>query len=258
MGTNMEEAWFTVESLYPNIWGIAEFGHNEKVISYLFVGKNQALLFDTGMGIGDIKKEVEKITHLPITVVNSHCHFDHIGSNKLFKNTYLFDCSWSKEKALSGYSAQELSSYLKPDLFFQSPPKGFDVIKHTTSSFKYTHLLQDKDTIDVMPFQFEIIHTPGHTPDSICLLEKNTGILLTGDSLYPGPIYLQFGESKFEDYVSSVRKLSKITNITTILPAHNEFYMNSDIISVLLNKLLQDTSGRKEIKITNTVLVLMK
>jgi len=54
MGTCMEKKWFTVKEILPNLWGIAEFGHSEKVISYLCIGKEKALLFDSGMGIGDI------------------------------------------------------------------------------------------------------------------------------------------------------------------------------------------------------------
>lgn len=182
----MEKNWFTIKKIKKNIWGIAEFKHFEKVISYLFIGKNFCLLFDTGMGIGDIKKEVRKLTTLPVVVVNSHFHYDHVGGNNSFENT---------------------------------------LARKTMGKL-----------LTIQPFQFVIIPTPGHTPDSICLFEKNNNYLLTGDTLYPGPIYLQFQESNLDEYIESINKLGKLKKINKIFPGHNAFTLSPTVIKEINNK----------------------
>lgn len=182
----MENEWFTVKELYPNIWGIAELGHYEKVISYLFVGKRGCLLIDSGMGIENIYLQVKKITKLPITLINTHGHYDHVGGNKYFKNV-------------------------------RNP--------------------KNEEIINLYPFIFRIIITPGHTPDSICLYEQTKKLLIAGDTLYPGPIYLHLEESNIYDYINSLEKLNKITEIKNILPGHNSFKMNKKIIKLILNRI---------------------
>jgi len=84
MGKTMKKNWFTVKQLYPNIWGIGEFLHFEKAISYLFVGHDNALLFDSGMGIRNIKKTVKKfiVENLRLIFPQRNKHF--LGRFKFF------------------------------------------------------------------------------------------------------------------------------------------------------------------------------
>ena len=55
----------------------------------LVVGKEKALVFDTGSGTDDIHGLVRKMTGLPLVVINSHGHFDHIGGNSQFDTVYM-------------------------------------------------------------------------------------------------------------------------------------------------------------------------
>lgn len=71
--------WFEVYEPVPGVYAIYEPHQAEETISYLIVGDKQALLFDTGMGISDIKKTVRELTTRPIVVLNSHTHNDHVG-----------------------------------------------------------------------------------------------------------------------------------------------------------------------------------
>ena len=77
-----EDKWFKVYKLPCDIFAIFEPYHFQEVISYLILGCEKALLLDTGMGLGgNIRLLVEQLTKLPITVVNTHSHFDHTGGN---------------------------------------------------------------------------------------------------------------------------------------------------------------------------------
>ena len=218
----MDKKWFTVKNLFPDIWGIAEFNHFEKVVSYLFVGDKKALLFDTGMGIGGIEKEVARITKLPITVINSHCHFDHIGGNYVFSNILLFDSSFSFEKSRSGYDNSQIKAYTNMDGFIGNKPSKFYINNYSVKPFKINRLIGDGEIVDIYPFRFVVIHTPGHSPDAICLYEVNRKILLTGDTFYNGPIYLHLRESDAIQYKKSITRLKNLQNAQMILPGHND------------------------------------
>src|SRR6059036_3330538 len=75
----ISDRWFEVYKVAPAVFAIYEPHQSEEVISYLIVGDKRAALFDTGMGISDLKKVTSEMTQLPIVVLNSHTHNDHVG-----------------------------------------------------------------------------------------------------------------------------------------------------------------------------------
>lgn len=78
--------WFTIEKIDDATYAISEYGHWEKMHSYLLLGEEYALLIDTGLGIGNIKTEIDSLTNLPVKVVTTHVHWDHIGCHSLFSD----------------------------------------------------------------------------------------------------------------------------------------------------------------------------
>ena len=67
-----------------------------------------------------------------------------------------------------------------------------------------------------------MISVPGHTPDSIALVDKENGLLFTGDTFYAGPIYLYRPETDLDAYVASVQRLAAMApHVELLLPAHN-------------------------------------
>jgi glyoxylase-like metal-dependent hydrolase (beta-lactamase superfamily II) len=244
----MKKNWFTIKELYPNIWGIGEFAHFEKVISYLFIGKNNALLFDTGMGIGNIKNTVMYLTKLPIMIINSHCHYDHIGGNKLFSDIRIFETNFSKKIAKNGINNFKFKKFLNK---YSQQANVFDN-NYSIPSFQYSPLF-DNQIIDIDPFQFKVIHTNGHTSDSICLYEKNRKLLLAGDTMYNGPIYLYFKESNIEDYKKSIKKLTIIKNVNNILPGHNSFSLSPKLLYVIDKKLSTTDHFRDSLYISENI-----
>jgi glyoxylase-like metal-dependent hydrolase (beta-lactamase superfamily II) len=65
------DSWFEVYKPAQAVFAIYEPHQAEETISYLIVGEQRALLFDTGMGISDLKKVIAQLTNLPIVLVNS-------------------------------------------------------------------------------------------------------------------------------------------------------------------------------------------
>src|SRR5436853_5632646 len=80
----VSDPWFEVYKVAPQVFAIYEPHQSEETIGYLILGEKRALLFDTGMGISNVKAVTAELTELPIVVLNSHTHDDHVGDNWRF------------------------------------------------------------------------------------------------------------------------------------------------------------------------------
>ena len=214
------DSWFEVYKIRPGIFAIYEPHQLEEVISYLIVGENRALLFDTGMGISNIQTVVAGLTKLPVSVVNSHTHNDHVGDNWRFSDVYGMDTDFTRANARG--SNEDAQAELAPDEICGALPAGFDAKAYATKPFHITHWLHDGDKIDLGGRTLKVIGTPGHTPDAIALLDEKNGLLFTGDSFYLGPIYLYRPETDLDAYVASMEKLAALVpRLQLLLPSHN-------------------------------------
>ena len=120
----ISDPWFEVYKVAPDTFAIYEPHQSEETIAYLIVGKQKALLFDTGMGISDIHKVVAELTKLPIIVLNSHTHDDHVGGNWQFDTIYSMDTDFSRTNAKG--SVADAQAEIAPGEICGELPKGFD------------------------------------------------------------------------------------------------------------------------------------
>ena len=217
--------WFDVVLLNPDeeiaIYAIQEPGHSEEVISYLVVGKEKALLIDTGMGIGNIKKIVESKTSLPVEVVNTHSHFDHVGGNKQFDKIAIHEAEANQLQ--NGVSNDFLLTQVIDDFVWRPFPSGFKPENYFIPPCTPSLLLKNEDIISLGGYDLEVIHSPGHSPGSICLWNKENGHLFSGDTIYQGPIYGHLEESDLEQYFITIKKFSVLFDeVRVIFPGHNK------------------------------------
>ena len=212
--------WFEVYRVAPGIFSIYEPHQSEETISYLILGSQQALLFDTGMGISNIRRVTATLTDLPITVLNSHTHDDHVGGNYLFDHVDGLDTDFTRHNALG--SRQAAQSEIAPGQICGPLPSGFDPSTYATRPWKITTTLHDGDRISLGGRTLTVIATPGHTPDSISLLDPAAGLLFTGDTFYPGTVWLFRPETDLAAYRNSIRRLAALApHLKMVLGAHN-------------------------------------
>ncbi len=212
--------WFEVYKIRSGVFAIYEPHQFEEVISYLILGSDRALLFDTGMGIGNIKAVVAGLTDLPVIVLNSHTHNDHVGDNWRFDNIYAMDTDFTRDSARG--SKADAQAELAPGSICGALPAGFDAKDYSTKPFHVSRWLHDGDAIALGGRTLKVIAAPGHTPDAIALLDEKNGLLFTGDSFYLGPIYLYRPETDLDAYVASMKKLAALTpHLQLLLPSHN-------------------------------------
>jgi glyoxylase-like metal-dependent hydrolase (beta-lactamase superfamily II) len=218
---NVHDEWFEVYRIRPGVFAIYEPHQFEEVISYLILGSKRALLFDTGMGIGKISDVVTGLTKLPVTVLNSHTHFDHTGGNAEFSDIWDEDTPFTRtsEKGQTDIYSRDA---LAPGRICGKLPPGVQAGSYSIRAFQVSHRVKDGEHIALGDRDLEVIFTPGHTPDSMCLLDRENGLLFTGDTFYPGPIYLFTPETDFAAYMKSVARLAKLASrLSLLLPAHN-------------------------------------
>lgn len=214
------DPWFEVYKVAPGVFAIYEPRQFEEVISFLILGDKRAVLFDTGLGIGDIKRVVSALTPLPFTVLNSHTHNDHVGDNWEFDDIYAMDTDFTRTNAKG--SSADAQAELAPGSICGQLPANFDAKSYATRPFLITHLIHDGDTVDLGGRVLQVISTPGHTPDAICLLDRKNGLLFTGDSYYAGPIWLYRPETDLDAYAQSIERIAALApQLHLLLPSHN-------------------------------------
>lgn len=240
-----ENSWFATQRLAEGIFLIAEPMH---VNSYLIVGSERAILFDTGLGIRSIRSEVEKITNRPVLAVNSHHHFDHVGGNHEFEEIGVHTSA--EELVTLPQPAEWIPSYLRfidgvqreyanfrrmdqagfqvlgPEMQMRPFPEDFDPEAWTTQPTTASQLLGDGDEIDLGGRTIRVLHTPGHTVDSVCLLDEHARTLFSGDTVDTGPIYAHLATSSLDQYVHTTRKLASDVGplVDSIFSAHGARY----------------------------------
>jgi glyoxylase-like metal-dependent hydrolase (beta-lactamase superfamily II) len=216
----VRDPWFEVYKIVPGVFAIYEPHQAEETIGYLIAGDRRALLFDTGMGISDVKKVVAELTKLPIVVLNSHTHDDHVGGNWEFSTIYGMDTDFTRENARG--SRADAQAEITPDQICGALPQGFDSKAYATRPWKITAYTHDGDRFDLGGRTLEVIATPGHTPDAISLIDRVNGLLFTGDTYYPAPIWLFRPETDLHAYAASIRRLAALApQIKLVIGAHN-------------------------------------
>jgi glyoxylase-like metal-dependent hydrolase (beta-lactamase superfamily II) len=168
-------------------------------------GRDCDLLFDTGLGHFSLKQHVPLVTERHLICVASHAHFDHIGNHHEFAGC----CVHHAEAHILEHprNAWTLAIPYATDDMFIRQPVNWDQAAYHVRAAKPGQLLDDGDVIDLGDRVFEIIHTPGHSPGGIGLFERKTGILLSGDVLYDGPLIDDAYHSNKTDYLATFERL---------------------------------------------------
>jgi glyoxylase-like metal-dependent hydrolase (beta-lactamase superfamily II) len=214
------DPWFEVYKVAPAVFAVYEPHQSEEAISFLIVGDRRAMLFDTGMGISDLRKVTAELTRLPIVVLNSHTHDDHVGNNWQFETIYGMDTDFTRENARG--SREDAQAEVTPDQICGHLPERFDPKTYATRPWKIKSYVHDGERIYLGGRTLKIITTPGHTPDSISLFDSANGLLFTGDTYYPGTIWLYRPETDLAAYGTSIRRLAALApQVRMVLGAHN-------------------------------------
>lgn len=225
------QGWFQVYRLPDGTLAIYEGYQFEEALMYLVAGTERAVLIDTGTGIGRLDEVVAQLTDLPVEVINTHEHYDHVGGNYRFANTAAFDDPAALKRLADGRTAESMARYKTDEYVIRPYPDGFDVAAWHIPSTVPTRLLHDGDFIDLGGRVLEVIHIPGHSPGSIALLDRDNRVLFTGDHFFPGPLYCHADDVEIEKYVASNQKLADMVDLYDhVLSGHNDPWVEAEVI----------------------------
>jgi glyoxylase-like metal-dependent hydrolase (beta-lactamase superfamily II) len=168
-------------------------------------GRDRDLLFDSGLGHFSLKRNVPLVAEKKLVCVASHTHFDHIGCHHEFPDR----CVHGAEAKILADPRNEwtLADRYATEEMFIVPPEGWDTARYRIESAPAGRLLEAGDVVDLGNRAFEVIHTPGHSPGGIALYEKKTGILLSGDIVYDGPLIDDAYHSDAGDYLATLERM---------------------------------------------------
>lgn len=220
-----------MQQIDNHTYAISEYGHWEKVHSFLLISQEKAILIDSGLGIDNIKRIIDQLTTFPIEVITTHVHTDHIGSHGEFERIYVHegDRDWLVN-GIRGLSIEQIRKDISRDITLATP-KTFNPDTYRPFQGEPTGLLKDGDIMDLGNRSLIIYHTPGHSPGHICVYDKTKGYLFTGDLLYDEtPIYAFYPSTSPVDLVNSLERISEIANVSRVYGSHNTFGLEAQIL----------------------------
>src|SRR5438552_5005474 len=225
------DGWFAVRELGPGLHLVAEPVH---VNCFLVQGQQRAVLIDSGLGIGNIRRVAESLTDRELLVVNTHYHFDHVGGNHLFPEVAIHERGVAPlgqevpaevmrlylrylEEMLERFALyRELDErffhFLTEETTPRQLPPDFDPAGWRIVPSVPTRVLREGDVLDLGGRRLRVLHTPGHTPDCICLLDEANGLLFGGDTISSGPIYAHLEDSDLQDFARSTARLAELAD----------------------------------------------
>jgi glyoxylase-like metal-dependent hydrolase (beta-lactamase superfamily II) len=173
MNNIKSDGFHTVEQIAPDTYRIDECGAAN---CYLAVGKERALLIDTGCGLGNLKNIVEQLTVLPVDVVLTHAHCDHAGGVGWYEQFFVHEADRTFVYSI-------LSSRLAARAIIGKNGKRSDFAKLPFRPKPVT--IRNGHVFELGGRRITVVHTPGHTRGSIVLLDDNHKIMFTGDDINP-------------------------------------------------------------------------
>ncbi len=179
---------------------------------FLFCGTEKAALIDTGMRVPNAKEIARELTDLPLVLINTHADPDHISGNAAFSECYM------SPKEEENYRERGGEGKLIP--------------------------ITEGDVIDLGDRPLHIIDIPGHTPGSIAILDEKNRVLVSGDSVQDGNIFM-FG--KFRDLRTYIHSLNHLLQYNgqydEIYPMHGTFPVRPELINDLIKGAQDIQSG---------------
>jgi len=193
--------YFLIVTIDPQTFAIVEPRYEQQNINYLIVGHDIAILFDAGSGLRDVAAAAATLTDKQITFVPSHLHYDHIGKGGPFARTALIDLPHLRERSA-------VDPITGKTLFTPSWEEHLG----SAEGLARPELIIDEwlapgSVISLGGRALRVLHTPGHTSDSVSLFDTARGYLFSGDFIYQGPLYAFLPNSSLEDYARGASTL---------------------------------------------------
>lgn len=239
--------WFKVKKVADRTWVIRDKTH---VACYLVEGEKKSLLIDTCWGLGNLAELVQSITSLPIDVVITHGHPDHVCGAFQFNDLYI---SKEDESLLNAfYNTQTRRNLIENR--FKDYPDEFSKEEWINAELDRVSIIKEEDVFELGKRDLKVIAAPGHTPGSICLLDEKNELLFSGDSIQTAPVLMHLDTSlPLSTYFDSIVHVCSFEDAyEKILPAHGETPLDKTVLDELINGVSEILEGKVTGKLEQT------
>ncbi|MEO9600419.1 MBL fold metallo-hydrolase [Parasphingorhabdus sp.] len=189
-----EDSYFYIVQLDERTFAIAEPYAWPRNVNYLIAGTDRALLLDAGVGFYDIRPVVKQLTDLPVTFIPSHLHYDHTGQGD-YERIALVDLPHLRERATGDAFTPNWGEHL-------GVAEGLE-----PATWNIDEWIKPGSEIELGERRLTLLFTPGHTDNSISLLDNANNIMFTGDYMSAGSISAYYPGASMGDYLQSARKI---------------------------------------------------
>lgn len=170
-------------------------------------GRDADLLVDTGMGIVPLAPHIATPAGKPLIVVATHIHLDHVGS------LHEFELRAGPAQSAAGFASMP-DALTYADMFRELPGAASRLPRADWRSQDYRiepaplgRTLAEGDVVDLGDRRFRVLHLPGHSPDSIGLLDEADGTFFSGDAIYDSDLIDDLPDSDRPAYRATMRRL---------------------------------------------------
>jgi len=219
--------WFTIERLDALTYAISEYRHWEETHCYLLCGTERAVLIDTGLGVSNIKEVVDRLTSLPVLVLTTHVHWDHIGGHQYFQAFQVHEAErdWIAHRFPIPLQVVKQNLTCRPCDF----PEDFSLEEYRIFQGVPEGTYHDGSSFDLGGRRLVAVHTPGHSPGHCCFWEPGRRWLYSGDLIYKGCLDAFYPTTDPRQFFRSVQKLQALP-VERVLPGHHALSVPTGMI----------------------------
>ena len=168
---------------------------------------NELLIIDPADESARIEEKIDRMGGIPVAVLLTHGHFDHIMAVKEVKEKYQIP----------------VYACMQEEVMLAEPTINMTAVYGSACSIKPDVLLDDGQIFEAAGFSIQMFHTPGHTKGSCCYYIKDEGVLFSGDTLFCGSVgRTDFPGGSSAEIVRSLHKLvDTLPEDTEVFPGHD-------------------------------------
>lgn len=201
--------WYATDELPGGVLRLTEpFVHDfVRANLYLVRGRDADLLVDTGMGLVPLTPALPLTPGKPVIALATHIHLDHVGA------LHEFDDRWGPTHSADKFATMpDILTYAGmfrelPDPLAMLPAKDWQASAYALRPAPLTRTLDEGDRVDLGDRLLEVLHLPGHSPDSIALFDAADGLFLSGDAIYPAGLIDDLPDSDPAIYRQTMRRI---------------------------------------------------
>ena len=214
------------------------------VCCYLIIGEDEAILLDAGWGYGDLKVVVDSLTDLPVTLVLTHGHPDHIGSANQFETAYLNERDLPmvesqsdvdlRRRLMLNYESAEFDE--KPDLWEPARTASYTPLTEET--------IFDLGGLTLLPFNL-----PGHSAGSMVFILPEERIAIFGDAISHPTLMFFDNSSTVREHYEAMVKFSRHSHLYDRVLVNHETYELDKVVLENNMKLAKEILEGKDAKV---------